>query len=359
MEEALQTRYEKELKDIAPGVADVVDLEFDEAELARQTDVLDRIEQRAVQLRTERQAPPRVRIFDRARSPDAPVVQVPYKQMGLAALVAFCLPFGLVVGWERIVRRICDAEGLEQETHLAVIGEIARLPRNIRTRHASASSRAAQELRLYEESIDSMRTFLVLSEELKGLKILAVTSASSDEGKTSVATQLALSLAHASGKPTLLIDGDLRAPDLHEVFEIDRSPGFAEVLTGECELESAITPSWTPRVHVLPGGRLNTSPHTVLGNGALGNVLQRVSTEYAYIVLDTPPILAASESLVLAKAADGAIICAMRDVSRAEQVGTASQRLVASGCRTVGAVLNGVSPQRYRYSYGRYDYTTG
>ncbi len=333
----MRERYEKEMKKVLPGVADMVNLEFEQAELARATDVLNRIEQRVVELRTETEAPARVALYDAALPPQAPVEAVPYERMGLAGLVGFCLPFVLVVGWERIVRRIGDAGQLEKETNLAVIGEIARLPERTRKPRAATSKRTAQKLRLYEESIDSMRTFLVLAEDLKYAKVFAVTSATGHEGKTSVAAQLALSLARASGKPTLLIDGDMREPDLHDVFEVARTPGLAEVLAGDCELESAIVPSWTPHVFLLPAGELKTSPHQLVGNGALRSVLERTSEKYGYIVLDTPPILSAAESLVLAKAADASLD--LRDAGR-QPSGTGEKRLseargvgLSSGCR--------------------------
>lgn len=354
MEEALRERYEKKMKKVVPGIADMVNLEFDQAELARATDVLNRIEQRVVELRTEKQAPNRVVLYDRAEAPEAPVVEVPYMGMGIVALVSFCLPFGAAIGWERVVRRISGVDELERETNLAVIGEIARLPERSTKARGATSRRVAQKLRLYEESIDSMRTFLVLAEELKDVRVLAVTSAASNEGKTSVAAQLALSLARASGKPTLLIDGDMRAPDIQEVFEVRKTPGLVEVLSGKSDLDAAIVPSWTPTVDVLPAGELKESVHRLVGNGALHAILERALQKYAYVVLDTPPVLAASESLVLAKAADASLICAMQDVSRAGQVRSACERLVAAGCRPVAAVLNGVSARRYEYNYGYY-----
>jgi Mrp family chromosome partitioning ATPase len=109
---------------------------------------------------------------------------------------------------------------------------------------------------------------------------------------------------------------------------------------------------------VLPAGDLKSSPHELVGNGALQSVLEWTSKKYAYVVLDTPPILAAAESLVLAKAADASLICAMQDVSRSGQVRKACERLMGAGCRPVAAVLNGVSPGHYSYHYGRYDYAS-
>jgi succinoglycan biosynthesis transport protein ExoP len=184
-----------------------------------------------------------------------------------------------------------------------------------------------------------------------------VTSAVNHEGKTSVAAQLAVSIARASGEPTLLIDGDMRSPGVHRVFEIPLEPGLAEVLGGRCPLESAIVTTWSDTVHLLPGGRLHASPHQLLGNGAVHSLLRKVSASYRYVILDTPPVLAAGETLILAKAADASLVCAMRDVSRTDQVTRAYERLAAVGVRLIGTVLNGVPTRRYTYRYGSYGYS--
>jgi capsular exopolysaccharide synthesis family protein len=165
---------------------------------------------------------------------------------------------------------------------------------------------------------------------------------------------LAVSLANSSGEPTLLVDGDMRDPDAHEMFGVPLEPGLAQVLEHACSLNDAIVASWSRNVHVLPAGRLNRSPHVLLGSGAFHALLDEARTKYRYIVVDSPPVLAASESLVVAKAADGTLICTMRDVSRVAQVRQASERLRAAGARPLGAVFSGVPPQNYAYKYGGY-----
>ncbi len=339
------------MKKVLPGVADIVKLEFEQAELGRAMDVLNRIESGWFELRTEKDAPARVVLFDRAGRPDAPV-KVPYARMGIAALVGFCLPFVLVVGWERIVRRIGDAGTAREGDESG--GDRGDCPPAGEDQEAARRDLAADDAepaalrgkhRQHEDLSGACRGF-------EGRQGVRGHQRNGHEGKTSVAAQLALSLARASGKPTLLIDGDMRDPDLHDVFEVARTPGLAEVLAGDCELESAIVPSWSPHVFLLPAGELKTSPHQLVGNGALRSVLERTSEKYGYVVIDTPPILSAAESLVLAKAADASLVCAMQDVSRAGQVRSACQRLVAAGCRPVAAVLNGVSPRHYGYRYG-------
>jgi len=184
-----------------------------------------------------------------------------------------------------------------------------------------------------------------------------VTSAVNHEGKTSVAAQLAVSIARASGELTLLIDGDMRSPDVHNVFDIPLEPGLAEVLDHQHSLEDAIATSWSKYVHLVPAGKLHSSPHKLLGNGSMKSLLDKVPNRYRYIVIDTPPVLAASESLVLAKAADASLICAMQDVSRVDQVAKTYERLVAAGGNPIGTVLNGVPARRYAYRYGSYSYS--
>jgi capsular exopolysaccharide synthesis family protein len=272
----------------------------------------------------------------------------------LAWAVSFAAPLALAVLWERMLRRISDAEQFDHEGAVNVVGEVARLPAHSRRRHPSAAAHA--DLSLFEESVDSLRTCLVLGEAHADLRVIAVASAISGEGKTSVAAQLAVSIARATGAPTLLIDADLRSPDIHRVFQIANSPGLADVLEENCTLAEAVNTEWSEFVHVLPGGRVASNPHALMNNGLLPRLLDEARAEYAYIVIDTPPILLASESLVVASAADGRLLCTMRDFSRESQVKSACVRLRAVGAPTLGAVLNGIPARQYASKYGSYPY---
>ena len=357
MREFLQKRYDDQLKDRKEYSGETLTLEFKRAELGRAEEVLDLMATRASRLRTEQRAPDRVTRLKEAEIPSLPVELVPYKKMSMAGLAVFCIPFVLAVLWERVVRRISTSEQLERNSNLTVVGEIARLPMRTRTNRSLATGRAGQGLKVFEESIDGLRTGLMLSESLQDVKVLAVTSASNREGKTSVASQLAVSIARALNQPTLLIDGDVRSPDVHNVFEIPLGPGLVEVLSDQASLEDAVVTSWSKYVHLLPAGKLHISPHKLFGNGALRSVLDELRPSYRYIIIDTPSVLSASEALVLAKAADASLMCAMRDSSRASQVRMAYERLVAAGSHPVGTVLNGVPASSYAYRYGSYAYS--
>jgi capsular exopolysaccharide synthesis family protein len=220
----------------------------------------------------------------------------------------------------------------------------------------SAQRRVQRDLGLFQESIDSLRTCLLLSDQTSSMRVFSVTSAVSGEGKTSLASQLAVSIARSTGKKVLVIDGDMRSPDVHSIFQSRLEPGLADVLSGACRLDDAIQTGLPGGVHVLAAGRLAANPHKLVGRGDLERILGEVREQYAYTIVDTPPILCASEALVISRAADGTLLCALRDVSRSRQVKLASERLTTAGATVVGAVLSGTPFGRYASLYGNYAY---
>jgi capsular exopolysaccharide synthesis family protein len=353
--ENLRANYDEMVKDLSQSGGQSLDLRLKQRELNRRQEVFDRISDRAAQLATEMYAPRRVEPIQDARVPEVPVESIPWKPLLLAMLASLALPYSGCVVWERSMRRITSAEQLEQEAAVPVIGEIARLPLR-RNRRLDVSSGADFELGVFEESVDSLRTGLVLSQDAAPMQVLAVSSAVSGEGKSSVASQLAVSLARASGRTTLLIDGDMRSPDLHHIFQIDLGPGLAEVLSGGCKISECINQSWSEKVHILPAGELMKSPHKLLGGKRFETVINWARRHYRYVVIDTPPVLAASESMVMACAADGTLVCAMRDVSRESHIKLTLERLQAVGAKPIGTVLSGVPTRQYTRRYGSYVY---
>ena len=332
-----------------------MDLEFYRTELAREEKVFELISDRTLALKTELAAPGRVKLLDRANLPTEPVELAPWIPLLLVTLVGLCAPFGIAILWEKNANRVGDASSL-QKSDLNVVAEIAALPVKSQRGSQFSNDRSKRELSLFEESIDSLRTGLRLSRTLKDLQVLAVSSAVSREGKTSLASQLAVSIARASGEKTLLIDADMRAPNVHQIFQIPNDRGVADVLAKDCNVHEAISTEYSELLHLLPAGELKASPHKLVGNDSFSDMISRLRRDYRYILIDTPPVLSAGESLVLSVAADATLICAMRNFSRTEQVREAYDRLVRADAKPIGIVLNGVPAHRYSYSYGRYGY---
>ena len=348
-----QTKTELGEKRQAAGKA--LELEFARADLKRATAFHEALAIRIQLLKAERRVPERVKLFQPALVPTRPDEEIPMKRMLIAALGALLIPFGLAVGIEVLFGRVASRQQLEHTGKIAVVGEITSLPRRLRGHTQNGAQR--RDVQLFEESINGLRTYLTLIEASRGRRVLAVTSSISREGKTSLAAQLAVSVANSSGKPTLLIDGDMRSPDIHRIFDVDVGPGLAEVLAGRIPVEEAIETEVSTRLHLLTAGRLTVSPHQLTGGGEFSATIEKLRGMYDNIIIDTPPILPASEALLMAGAADATILCVRRDYSRVDQVSESVQRLVASGVKVAGAVLNGVPIQHYVYRYGSYYYT--
>lgn len=171
---------------------------------------------------------------------------------------------------------------------------------------------------------------------------MTIASAVDGEGKTSVAAALAMSIARESGQPTLLIDGHLRAPRVHELYGVPLSPGLAEALHGDCSLEEAVVPLFSGTIHVLPAGALSGSAHVLLGRGAFVSAVQHLSSRYRYVVIDSPSVLGGAEALLLARVADGCLLCARRNFSGGREMRKAYEQLLAAGASPLGAILNAV-----------------
>jgi capsular exopolysaccharide synthesis family protein len=351
LERTWQERIDEQRKRIERVGDKSVDLDFARAELERAQDVFQRISDRIVVLQTEMSAPSRAAPLKRAETPSRPIEIVPYKRLAAACLAALCLPFCLAIGWERCTGRIHDGRQLTEEVEFPVLGEISMLP----TRWAHAGREDALYLRdriAFEESIDALRLVLTLSPEIHKADTLAITSAVSREGKSSLASALAASLAKSTRQPILLIDGDMRCPSLHEVFDAPLAPGLAEVLARECSLPEAIVTTTGGTMHFLPAGRLKDSPHAILDCGEFATLLAGLKSTYRYVVIDTPPVLAASEAMIFASAAEATLVCTRRDFSCGPRFRLACKRLSAGGARLAGAVISGLPTRAWSYKYG-------
>ncbi len=356
----LTTRCDEEVKKLHVAGADTGELELVRAELAREEKVLDLIGSSKLFLETGLKSRPNISIEKFAEPPTQPIEAHPTKFLAAAGLAGALFPFGLAIFWERLVRRVNDAEQLSQDASLDVIGEIVELPsRPVLMRGQAGHRRLMRDVGIYQECIDNLRTCLHLAELSKHTKVIAVTSATSGEGKTSLVSQLGISIARATGARVLLIDGDMRSPELHEILKVRLSPGLAEVLEGTVGLDEAIVPGILDQydqLSMLPAGRLTCSPHQLMGGAAFERLLGQVRGRYDYVVVDTPPVLCASESLVIAKSVDGALLCALYEVSRSRQVRLASDRMSRAGARVLGAVFAGTPLGRYSLRYGQYGY---
>src|SRR5262249_36273518 len=205
------------------------------------------------------------------------------------------------------------------------------------------------------ESIDAIRTVLLRDPDAN--RVLMVTSAEGGEGKTTLAGHLAGSLARA-GRKTLLLDGDLRQPSVHQLFEVAQMPGFSELVMAEVEIGDAVQPTTVENLSVMPAGQWDREVLQALARDGLTGLLEKLKEEFDFIIVDSHPVLGATDSLLVGQHADAVILAVLSEVSQTTLVYAASQRLSSLGIRVLGAVVNGLDPEEVYSGAGTNSYAT-
>jgi capsular exopolysaccharide synthesis family protein len=180
-------------------------------------------------------------------------------------------------------------------------------------------------------------------------KVILVTSALPEEGKTTVSTNLARSFSQMEWR-TILVDGDLRKPDLHARFGLVREPGLTDLLEGRGGEDEAIAMTDHPHLDVLSAGTPSTGPAELLQGEAMPRILRGLAARYDYVVVDSPPLTAVTDAHLLSGYADAILIVVKGLASPREMVRDAVGLL--QGRPVLGVVLNGISiPKKYGYYY--------
>jgi capsular exopolysaccharide synthesis family protein len=187
---------------------------------------------------------------------------------------------------------------------------------------------------------------LIRESDQDGLKLVMVSSAVAGEGKTTLAGQLALSLAQM-GKKTIIVDFDLRRPAIHDVFNVPISPGVSEVLRAEVSLKDAIRATSIENLYVLSAGYWSPHRLAVLTNGVLGAMFRRLREDFNFVIVDGTPVLPVADTRFISTHCDGVVLSVIRDYSRAPLVRSAKQILESFRVRVLGTVVTGSSEDAY------------
>jgi len=313
------------------------ELEMLRAEVQRDDKVANRVGDELDVLKIELRSPPRVTL-----NQESAIQKKDVKRFVLAlilgplvALVGVCL----AVAWiEFRGRKIQNSDEVMRGLGMRVVGAVPALPLRVRSRPGAASKGAAGNSLL--ESIDGIRTVLLRDASVQETRIIMVTSAVSGEGKTTLASHLAGSLAR-SGRRTLLIDCDLRHPAVHQLFELPLSPGFSEAVLGEMHIVEVIRATTIKGLSAITAGQWDREVMQIMTREEVVGIFEKLKAEYEFIVMDSHPILAATDGLVIGQYADAVLLSLLRDVSQTPRVYAACQRLATLGIRVLGAVVNG------------------
>ena len=192
------------------------------------------------------------------------------------------------------------------------------------------------------EAFRSLRASVLLSTADHPPGSLLITSTQPGEGKTTIATNLAISLAQL-GQRVLLVDADLRFPSLQRLFCIRESLGLVSYLTGQQDWRTAVCPSASPGLDLLLCGPVPPNPAELLSSKSMGAFLGAAKSEYGFVILDSSPLLTLADSRILAALVDGVLLVVKSGATPREQVIQSQTSIRSAGANLTGVVLNNVS----------------
>lgn len=207
------------------------------------------------------------------------------------------------------------------------------------------------------ESYRTIRTNIQFASVVDDTRVILTTSTAPGEGKTSTATNLAIVSATA-GKRVLLIDADMRKPQVHQRFQVSNLYGLSTVLIKERTLDDCILRSDIENLSLLTSGPIPPNPAEILSSRTFADLVTSLHDEYDLIIMDSPPVLSVSDTLNLTRIADGVLFVIDSQKTHRTHVKRAIQSLEQVEARILGVVLNRVKRKKgesYYYDY----YTTG
>jgi Mrp family chromosome partitioning ATPase len=308
-----------------------------------------------------------------AQAPASPSSPRPIRSAVIGLVLGLLLAIALAFVRDILDRRLRTSDDIEASFRFPVLGHIRK--------KALGKVVHAEARRSHDYRVD-IEAFRILRRNLEFLNLdspprsVVVTSAVPEEGKTTVASSLAFATA-AAGKRTLLIEGDLRRPDLAGRLEIERSPGLSDYLMGEkasTEITRRVqvmdppsqngkTPPDTEAssdafaLTVVPAGSPTAHGAELLGSRRFKQFIEKATAAYDVVIIDSSPLLPVADTLEILPAVDAVIVCARESKTKREEALAARSALERFPDRPVGVVVTGVRPSRhdsevYSYSYG-------
>ena len=290
-------------------------------------------------------------VVDPARIPDHPVKPKKARNILLAIIVGLTLGVGLAFFFEYLDNTINTPDELERYFKVPFLGVVSKFkadaPGEEIIVHSNPKSNVAEGFR-------TIRTNLLFSSPDVEKKHILITSPLPRDGKTLQAANIAVSFAQM-GKKVLLIDADMRKPRIHEIFNLERSPGLSEYLAGK---ESGPQSTGITGLEVFTSGRTSPNPAELLGSKRMKELLGsgRARDDFDMVIIDSPPVLSVADAAILSVVSDGVVMIVNAGSTPRPAIQRAIQQLSDVEAKLIGCVLNNMDfkKESYYYSYYRY-----
>lgn len=289
-----------------------------------------------------------IRVVDAAEVSQSPVSPRRMLNMLIGLFGGAFLGIGLAFFFEYLDNHVKTPEEIESRLGLPTVGLIPAL---------SATNRDALICKgvphNFAEALRGLRTNVLFSFADDGPRSIVVTSTGPNEGKTTVASNLAVAMAMA-GQRVLLIDADMRRPRGHEVFGLKQQPGLSNLLIGAAKAGDVMQKGPVSGLFVLPAGKTPPNPAELLGSKRFADFLTTLGKHFDLIVIDTPPVMAVTDAAIVAHRTTGVLFVIAADQTSSQAAQTALDQLEQARARFLGAVLNRVDLEGNAYYYAKY-----
>jgi polysaccharide biosynthesis transport protein len=289
-----------------------------------------------------------VRLLDRAEVPGAPFTPNTRRAWMMALLFGFGIGIAAAFAIDYLDDTVKTPEDVTWRLHLNFLGLV---PKVHGERHPLLSGPVPHD---FGEAFRALRTALVASSGTDATRLIAITSTQPLEGKTTTAVNIALALA-IGGARVLLIDADMRRPSLHKAMRLPNDRGLAELLSGKARMREVVQRCGDPNLLVIPAGHTPSNPSELLASDRMRAFLHQLTTgPFDWVIIDTPPVLAVTDAVVLAPLVHSVAFVVGAEMTRWRLAERAIETLQAGHPRAIAAILNRVDFDRNRYYYSRY-----
>jgi capsular exopolysaccharide synthesis family protein len=298
-----------------------------------------------------------VRILDRATTPRWPVSPRLPLNLAVGLFAGLFLGMLLVFGIEALDNTVKTPEAAEALVGAPLLG---MLPILVHARQRTAANTTERDLTVFKdptsaaaEACRSIRTNLMFLSAEKEVHVLVVTSPGPQDGKTTAAISLAVTMAQG-GARVLLVDTDMRKPRVHRAFGLKSDRGLSTVMMGDAALADVICHSEVPNLDVLPCGPTPPNPAELIHTERFRQILEQCKRDYARVVLDSPPAGFVTDPAILGNLADGVVLVVRAGHTTREAVSFARRQLSDARARILGVIIN--RTDRRAGGYGYYSY---
>ena len=290
-----------------------------------------------------------VRVVDRAEVPRAPITPGGRRTWLMSVVVGLALAVAVALGLDYMNDTIKTPEDVTRRLKLPFL---CLVPAVRGDKHPLlASSQVPHD---FGESFRSLRTSLLSKYPDEGTKIIIVTSAQPLEGKTTTAANIAMALAYG-GARVLLVDADMRRPGLHRPLRLTNERGLSQVLTGQARVRDVIQRTVDPNLLAITAGRTPPNPSELLSSERMKTLLANLAHgPFNWIIIDTPPVLAVTDAVILAPMVNGVTFVIGAEMTRRRLAERAIETVMQSQPRYAAVVLNKVNFEKNKYYYSRY-----